>query len=95
MLAMWFATVFVLSERSCAIWWLLLPLASWVKISSSRSVTAARIAIAVLPLVLTGRSSSRMRCKSFPATCGERTDSPAAVALTALMIASGGAVLRM
>ena len=54
MLAMWFATVFVLSERSCAIWWLLLPLASWVKISSSRSVRAARIAIAVLPLVLDG-----------------------------------------
>ena len=54
MLAMWLATVFVLTERSCAIWWLLWPLASWVKISSSRSVRAARIAVALLLLVLTG-----------------------------------------
>ncbi len=36
MLAMWLATVFVLSESSCAICWLLLPLASWVKIEPGR-----------------------------------------------------------
>ena len=54
MLAMWLATVFVLTERSCAIWWLLWPLASWVKISSSRSVRAARIAVAVMSLRLDG-----------------------------------------
>ena len=46
MLAMWLATVLVLSESSWAIWWLLLPLARRVKISSSRSVSAARIAVA-------------------------------------------------
>ena len=44
MLAMWFATVFVLSERPLAISWLLLPLASCWKIWSSRWVSAARIA---------------------------------------------------
>ena len=33
-------------------WRLLWPLASWVKISSSRSVRAARMTVAVLPLVL-------------------------------------------
>ena len=51
---MWLATVFVLSESSSAISWLVLPLASLVKISSSRSVRAARIAIAAVSLVLTG-----------------------------------------
>ena len=40
MLAMWLATVFVLSESSRAISWLLSPLARRVKISSSRSVRA-------------------------------------------------------
>jgi hypothetical protein len=75
---------------------LLLPLASRSKISSSRSVRTARIALAALSLVLvTGKSRSRMRCRSFPAIWEEMTDSPAAVALTAAMIAFGGAVLSM
>jgi hypothetical protein len=75
---------------------LLLPLASRSKISSSRSVRTARIALAALSLVVvTGMSRSRMRCRSFPAIWEEMTDSPAAVALTAAMIALGGAVLRM
>ena len=56
MLAMWLATVFVLSVRSRAISWLLSPLARRLKISSSRSVSAARIAIAALSVVLTGMS---------------------------------------
>jgi hypothetical protein len=54
MLGMWLATVFVLTDSSCAIRWLLLPLAIRVKISSSRGVRAARIATAELSLVLTG-----------------------------------------
>jgi hypothetical protein len=64
MLAMWLWTVLVLSESSCAISWLLLPLASRPKISSSRSVRTARIALAALSLVVvTGMSRSRMRCR--------------------------------
>ena len=92
---MWLATVFVLSVSLRAISWLLSPLASRLKISSSRSVRAARIVTAALSGLLTGMSSSRMRCRSLPAICGERTESPAAVAWTALMIASAGALLRM
>jgi hypothetical protein len=95
MLAMWLATVFVLSESSRAISWLLSPLARRLKISSSRSVRAAPIATAALSVFWTGMSSSRMRCRSFPAIYGEITDSPAAVARTALTIASAGALLRM
>jgi hypothetical protein len=90
MLAMWLATVFGLSETSRAISWLLLPLASCLKISSSRSVRAARMATAAIALVLTGMSCSRMRCRSLPAIFEDSTDSPAAVALTALVIASTG-----
>jgi hypothetical protein len=45
--------------------------------------------------VVTGMSRSRMRCRTFPAIWEEMTDSPAAVGLTAAMIAFGGAVLRM
>ena len=48
---MWLATVFVLSESSRAISWLLSPLARRVKISSSRSVRTARIATAALSLL--------------------------------------------
>ena len=53
---MWLATVFELSGARRAISWLVLPLASRVKISSSRSVRAARIATASLSLVVTGMS---------------------------------------
>ena len=75
---------------------MLLPLASLVKISNSRSVTAARMALAASWLLaVIGISWSRIRYKSFPAIWGESTDSPAAVALTAAMIALGGALLRM
>jgi hypothetical protein len=49
----------------------------------------------VLAVGVIGISRSRIRYRSFPAICGESTDSPAAVALTASMIAFGGAVLRM
>ena len=70
MLAMWLATVFVLSESSRAISWLLFPLARRVKISSSLAVRRARIATAALSLFLTGMSSSRMRCRSLPAIWG-------------------------
>jgi len=73
-----------------------LPLASRSKICSSRSVRTARISLAAFSLVVViGISRSRMRCRSFPAIWEEMTDSPAAVARTAAMIASGGAVLRM
>ena len=70
MLAMWLATVLVLSESSRPMSWLLLPLAS-VKISSSRSVRAARIALAASWLLaVIGMSRSRMRSRSFPAIWG-------------------------
>jgi len=76
--------------------WLLFPLASRSKISTSRRVRAARIALAALSLVaVTGMSRSRMRCRSFPAIWEEITDSPPAVAFTATMISSGVAVLRI
>ena len=51
MLAMWLWTVLVLSESSCAMSLLLLPLARWLKISRSRSVRAPRIALAALSLI--------------------------------------------
>ena len=53
------------------------------------------MATAAMALVLTGMSSSRMRCRSFPAIFEDSTDSPAAVALIALMIVSTGALLSM
>lgn len=89
------ATVFVLSVSLRAISWLLSPLARRVKISSSLSVRTARIAAAAPSVVFTGMSSWRMCWRSLPAIWGESTDSPAAVARTALMMASAGALLRM
>src|SRR5258708_5589819 len=67
MLAMWLETVFALSDSSCAMSWLLSPLARRVKISSSRTVSAARMATAALWLL----AVTRMQ-RSRPYACGGR-----------------------
>ena len=94
MLAMWLWTVLVLSESSCAMSLLFLPLARRLKISSSRSV-GRRGSRLRRCRYWWWTGMSRMRCSSFPAIWEETTDSPDAVALTAALIASGDSVFRM
>ncbi len=76
MLLMWLEIVWLLRLSWRAISWLLAPLARSLKICSSRSVRAARIALAAPSgVVATGMSSSRIRSSSLPAICGERMHS--------------------
>lgn len=65
---MWLATVFVLSDSPRAISWLLLPLGSCLKISSSRCVRGGTDCHGGIAAALTGMSSSRSQRSDTPRT---------------------------